>query len=213
MEETNELPRMSYEYKHFEMPVESVLQGVKELVLDSLYVCISAWQGSISKRSSNKLEEIREVLSKLLDEYVLESKKPLELAEPKIRSCFAIPDHVLLPKDEYQRHQYTEDEEAALDRKLKNLKLRYKQAIYMETLLKEEKKVWEEVDIVEFQASKLKKLQTGNPDSFQIIDSLAREVQSLNNSLCNQNTTSSNQIVDSQVLKELSSHELSASAS
>lgn len=83
----------------------------------------------------------------------------------------------------------------------------------METLLKEEKKVWEEVDIVEFQASKLKKLQTGNPDSFQIIDSLAREVQSLNNSSCNQNTTSSNQIVDSQVLKELSSHELSASAS
>lgn len=89
----------------------------------------------------------------------------------------------------------------------------FSQAIYMETLLKEEKKVWEEVDIVEFQASKLKKLQTGNPDSFQIIDSLAREVQSLNNSSCNQNTTSSNQIVDSQVLKELSSHELSASAS
>ncbi|XP_035693263.1 protein MIS12 homolog [Branchiostoma floridae] len=131
---------VEYAVQHFGFTPQSFADGVFNVMVDNLYDTLdAAEQYLMSKYRDVPKEEVKAGTQEIILKFLQAFKKAFDKLELYLLSnLFRLPDHVLLPEDKVQMEQYTPEEEAQLDEELDVLRQKIRNAVYVNTCLKQE---------------------------------------------------------------------------
>lgn len=159
MDSVHKLKSEEYEAHLFGFTSSDVTDGIKHVMTDQIKGSIDAMKRTILRQDGSKEceNEINEVTDQLLNGYMSAFSRAMKDLEVEVKDIFHIPLHVLLPCDQAQKTQYTDEDEKRVDRELEQLRNRAKRAMCMETLMKMELNVLSSnIDAIETKVAEMK---------------------------------------------------------
>ncbi|XP_078693833.1 protein MIS12 homolog [Branchiostoma floridae x Branchiostoma belcheri] len=129
-----------YAVQYFGFTPQSFADGVFNVMVDNLYDTMDAAEHYLVSRNRDvPKEEVKAGTQEVILKFLQAFKKAFDKLELYLLSnLFHLPNYVLLPEDKVQMEQYTPEEEAQLDEELDALRQKIRNAVYVNTCLKQE---------------------------------------------------------------------------
>ncbi|CAH1245244.1 MIS12 [Branchiostoma lanceolatum] len=135
-----EFQAVEYAVQHFGFTPQSFTDGVFNVMVDNLHDTMNAAEQYLMSRYRDvPKEEVKAGTQQIILKFLQAFQKAFDKLESYLLSnLFQVPDNVLLPEDKVQMEQYTPEEEAQLDDELDVLRKKIRNAVYVNTCLKQE---------------------------------------------------------------------------